>query len=233
MTAGSHAAFARPHFVLFTRSRVLLAQRMILDARLVGNPVSIADDISVSANAGAAFAVSDGGTLVYRTADAQVRSLVWIDRTGRVSAPVGALSADALIRLSGDGKRVTFSESRGDALGEDVYVHDLERNVTAQLTRHPNRDHNAIWSPDDARVVFDGHRDGPQFLYEMRADGTGAEQTVYASKPESRSPLRPGAAISSCSYGPGRSTKSRLRSWWGSRWWASERPFVPSACGSW
>jgi hypothetical protein len=55
--------------------------------------------------------------------------------------------------------------------------------VTDQLTRHPNRDHNAIWSPDDSRVAFDGHRDGTQFLYAMRADGTGKEQALYASKP--------------------------------------------------
>ena len=94
LLAESNAAFAPPHFLLFTRQRTLVAQRFdVSTLKLVGEPSPIVDDVLLAANGRAAFGVSDAGVLAYRTGEA-TRSLVWVDRSGKVSDPIGALSAD-------------------------------------------------------------------------------------------------------------------------------------------
>ena len=94
LLAESNAAFAPPHFLLFTRQRTLVAQRLdVSTLKLVGEPSPIVDDVLLAANGRAAFGVSDAGVLAYRTGEA-TRSLVWVDRSGKVSDPIGALSAN-------------------------------------------------------------------------------------------------------------------------------------------
>ena len=68
LLAESHAAFAPPHFLLFTRQRTLVAQRFdVSTKKLVGEPSRIVDDVLVAANGRAAFGVSDAGVLAYRS----------------------------------------------------------------------------------------------------------------------------------------------------------------------
>ncbi len=157
LLAESHAAFAPPHFLLFTRRRTLVAQRFdVSTLKLVGEPSPIVDDVLLTAQGRAAFAVSDAGVLAYRTGEA-TRSLVWVDRSGKVSDPIGALNANTEIRLSHDGTRVVFHQPTGDG-ADDVYIYDIGQKVTSQLTKHPDTDHFAIWSPDGAYVAYHGFR---------------------------------------------------------------------------
>ena len=87
LLAESHAAFAPPHFLLFTRQRTLVAQRLdVSTLKPVGEPSPIVDDVLLAANGRAAFGVSDAGVLAYRAGEA-TRSLVWVERSGKVSDP--------------------------------------------------------------------------------------------------------------------------------------------------
>ena len=149
LLAESNAAFAPPHFLLFTRQRTLVAQRFdVSTLKLVGEPSPIVDGVLLAANGRAAFAVSDAGVLAYRTGEA-TRSLVWVDRSGKVSDPIGSLNANTDVRLSPDGTRVAFHQPTRDG-ADDVYIYDIGQKITSQLTRHPDTDHVAIWSPDGA-----------------------------------------------------------------------------------
>src|SRR5258706_13128497 len=94
MTSDACVAYAEPAFLLIPRGRTLLARPF--DARglrFTGEAVPIADDVATYSNGGlAAFAVSGGGTLVYRKgaeSDAN-RSLFWMDRNGKAGNPLGA-----------------------------------------------------------------------------------------------------------------------------------------------
>ena len=74
--------------------------------QFTGEAVAIVDDVATYSNGEVgAFAVS-GGTLVYRKAAPEAnRSLVWVDRNGRISDPIGAPiqpGAGPGVRLSPD-----------------------------------------------------------------------------------------------------------------------------------
>jgi Tol biopolymer transport system component len=127
--------------------------------------------------------VSDEGTLIYRKALAQsaTRRLVWMDRSGKASPPIGPPSAAAQIRLSPDGKRVVFSEGL-DGAADDIWVYDLDRDVKLRLTTDPALDHNPVWSPDGTRLVFDSHRSGDAAFYVKPSSGAVPEQLLLPSE---------------------------------------------------
>ena len=183
LLAESHAAFAPPHFLLFTRQRTLVAQRFdVSTLKLVGEPSPIVDSVLLAANGRAAFAASDAGVLAYRTGEA-TRSLVWVDRSGKVSDPIGSLNADTDVRLSPDGTRVAFHQPTRDG-ADDVYIYDIGQKITSPLTRHPNTDHVAIWSPDGANVAYTRFGSTDQGIYQMRADGATPERILVPIDPE-------------------------------------------------
>jgi Tol biopolymer transport system component len=184
LSAESHAAFATPHFLLFTRQRTLVAQRFdVSTKKLVGEPARIVDDVVVAANGRAAFGVSDAGVLAYRTGEA-ARSLVWVDRSGKVSDPIGALSADRQIRLSPDGTRVAFHQPTRDG-ADDVHVYNIEQKVLSQLTKRPRTDHFPIWSPDGGAVAYTRFREDSA-IYQMRSDGATPERVLVPADPDTR-----------------------------------------------
>ena len=161
-----------------------MAQRFdVSTKKLVDEPSRIVDDVLVAANGRAAFGVSDAGVLAYRAGEA-TRSLVWVDRSGKVSDPIGALSADRQIRLSPDGTRVAFHQPTGDG-ADDVYVYNIEQKVLSQLTKRPRTDHFPIWSPDGWAVAYTRFREDSA-IYQMRADGATPERVLVPADSDPR-----------------------------------------------
>jgi Tol biopolymer transport system component len=124
--------------------------------------------------------VSDEGTLTYvsgvRSTD---RQLFWVDRGGRVGAPVGQLHKG--IRhpaLSPDGRRVAIM---GDDGNRDVWVYDLDRNTRTRLTRGEFIDGDPAWSPSSGEVVYSTSPDARAWNIEVRrADGSGEAHVMVA-----------------------------------------------------
>ena len=98
------------------------------------------------------FAVAENGTLAYipnsRLLD--TGALLWADRTGRAEPIVEIDRIVDMPRLSYDARRIAF---RAPAPNCDVWIHDLERGVTARLTREGDN-HGIAWLPGDSRVAF-------------------------------------------------------------------------------
>ena len=184
MASDSCVEYVQPGFLVYTRGRTLVARPFDADGmRVTGDAVAIVEDVATYSNGEmAAFAVSDGGTLVYRRPASQSeanRSLVWIERSGRTSAPLAEIRlGNATIRLSPDDKRVAYAAGT-DGSRDDIWTHDLERNVRLRLTTDPNLDHVPVWSPDGTRIVFDKHTGQGSSLYEIPSSGAVPERELF------------------------------------------------------
>ena len=120
------------------------------------------------------FALADNGSLVYATGesgDVTPRSLVWVDREGRVDPLATPMLPYESASVSPDGRRVAFAGGGTDTA--DIWVHDLERGTETRLTTDPGRDYAPLWAPDGERVVFTSERGGQVALYQKHVDVTG------------------------------------------------------------
>jgi TolB protein len=61
----------------------------------------------------------------------------------------------------------------------DIFIADLEGNITAQLTNEPGYDAEATISPKGDKIVFTSMRSGDLELYTMNLDGSDVKQITY------------------------------------------------------
>jgi Tol biopolymer transport system component len=127
------------------------------------------------------FSSASSGALVHRNALAEVGQLAWFDRRGQRLAQVGQPADlwDISPQISPDGKRVAVTKFDGGNV--DVWMHDLNRDITQRITFDPAIDQFPIWSPDGKRIAFSSSRAGHYDLYQVGAGGEGREELLYAS----------------------------------------------------
>jgi Tol biopolymer transport system component len=170
-------------YLLYVRGTALVAHPF--DAgkvSLAGTPTVLADHVGTTTGGTLGdFSVASHRVLSYRNADSTKYYLVWVDRSGkrlpglpmretRVSSP----------RISPDGKRLAFSFDSGQAIsrGSDIWVHDIERNVSSRLTFGRESVLSPIWSPDGKKIAY-GSFNG---LYVKDAAGGGSEEVLFPNK---------------------------------------------------
>jgi Tol biopolymer transport system component len=125
------------------------------------------------------FSVSSTGSLLYAVGgifpDAE-RSLAWVDRNG-AAQPISLAPRPYLSpRLSPDGQRFVVW-TQGD---RNVWVHDLPRGVTTQLT-FEGRNARAIWTPDGMRITYGSATAGPENVFWRRSDGSGSAERLTSA----------------------------------------------------
>jgi Tol biopolymer transport system component len=154
-----------------------------------GDPVPLVDQVNYySVNGLASFHVSDSGSLIFRKATTQVdagatRQLVWFDRSGKRSDPIGPAVNTVNLSLSPDGLRVASHEGTDPALSPpDVWVYEIPRNVRSRLTTDPANESFAVWSPDGTEIAYMANRNG-NGLFKKSASGAGAEQALLSIDP--------------------------------------------------
>ncbi len=172
--------------LLFMRQGSLMAVSFEPDRlAIVGDPVLIEEDVMqavgmplIRFETGAAqLAVSSSGHLAY------VPGGVYPQRTNRLTrvTPEGeaepldsfSLSNFAIFspRLSPGGDQLIFFRARGR--GADIYVHDLVRDVTQQLSSGSFSNPWPEWSPNGESIAFSSIReDGVRNIYRMATDGS-------------------------------------------------------------
>jgi hypothetical protein len=163
--------------LLFRRGTTLMAQPFdAAGLTLTGNAIALEENIGASGHVGyGGFAASENGVLLTATDDAtELRTIKWLDRSGKVLESIGEPLPYLSMALAPDGKRLATAVTGN---GTDIWLHDLQRGVPARFTfarslRQPT------WSPRGDFLVF-GTRTLTVDFYRKRSNGEGAEELLF------------------------------------------------------
>jgi len=172
------AQYAGSGRLLFLRGQVLFAQNFDESTgQLRGEPQLIAEGVGGSGNGMAGFSVSQSGILAHCPILTETTRIVWYDRQGN---PRDALTDPGQyneVRVSPDGRRIAWSRPDSQSLTQDIWLHDLTRQVTGRFTSEPSIEASAVWSPDSQKVLYRSNRRGLMNLFIRDVDG-GPDQAV-------------------------------------------------------
>ena len=169
-------------WLLFVRENTLMAQHLDADRlELYGDSIGLVDQILTYRTEGY-FSASSNGVLLYRTrTEKQTPNLVWFDRDGTSLGRVGDIGTSRGIALSPDGTRVAVSHMEPTKRRFAIFLVDIARDSSMQLTFQNLVADSPVWSPDGSRVAFASYRDGVRNLFEKAASGTGDELLLVNS----------------------------------------------------
>jgi eukaryotic-like serine/threonine-protein kinase len=178
--ARSNAEYADGH-LLYVRDGVLVAHPFDLDElTLHGAPFPVAEGVQYSPGFfHGVFAVASNGTLVYRIArESNDTRIERVDASGAVLGLVREAKEYQQAALSPDGKRLAVSIVDPQVGNGDIWIVDLERDVSTRFTFDPSDEGSPLWSPDGSRIVFTKMHEGTYSLFEKSASGDGGETLI-------------------------------------------------------
>jgi Tol biopolymer transport system component len=178
LQADSNAVYSPTGDLLFVRQGTLLRQSFdVKRLELTGDPIPVADRISINNNL-AAFSVSENGVLAYKTGGtSEVVVLSWLDRAGKLIEKVGEPGEYRGVDLSPDGKRLAVH--RQDGTGGDIWIFEPSRGPMSRLTFDPSRDNSSpVWSPDGSYIAFGTAQSGKWRMYRKLANGNSSEELL-------------------------------------------------------
>jgi eukaryotic-like serine/threonine-protein kinase len=188
LPAYSRVAYSDSGHLLYVRNGTLMAQPFDeRSAELTGEPVAIGGPVKYHATDDGAFDVSANGVLIYRmTETPALTRLVVLDRRGRELHTLAPTESFAQPRLSPDGKRVAAEKVTRELLSPDIWVFDLERRNSVQLTRDLAPDVHPVWSPDGHSILFSARRGASFDLYRRSVEDPRDERLVWRSDDNKR-----------------------------------------------
>ncbi len=108
------------------------------------------------------------------------RELAWFDRSGK---PLGTARLEGLPNnpsLSPDGRRVALQMLFNQ--NTDLWLYDIDRDVSTRLTSAPSLESLPVWSPDGKRLVFNSNADDVTWLFVI-SPGGGAPEPILRGPP--------------------------------------------------
>ena len=149
---------------------------------VTGDPVPVLEGVRIETGSSVQVTFAENGSAVYIAGDMSgvERTLVWVDREGREEPLNVEALAYGAVQISPDGTRIALQVADREAR-EDLWVYDLVRETTTQLTFDAATDTQPVWTPDGQRVVFRSTREGQQGLFWKAADGTGQAERLTTS----------------------------------------------------
>jgi len=181
---GSHAEYFEPvpgeaGYLVYAAAGTLRAVRFDpVRLEVLGDPVTVVEQVLTKANGTANFSVSRTGAVAYvagGVAVTPVRTLLWVDRQGREESIPAPPRTYAWPRLSPDGSQIALDVRDQDS---DVWVWDFRQATLRRFTFEPDFDGYPVWTPDGRRLIFMSGRSRPQSIYGQQADGTGSIQSL-------------------------------------------------------
>lgn len=193
LTTSAQAAYATPPpgvvgpgYLLFMRRNTLMAQPFDTKRlELAGNALLVIDQLETPTNImgmgafGAAFSISDTGTLAFRQGSGvDMAELVWLDRNGARLSTLGEPADYTNPALSPDEQKLAVGRRDPQAKTRDIWIFDLERGTSSRFTFDPGDDLNPTWSPDGKRIAFTSDRKGHRDIYQKSASGIGQDELL-------------------------------------------------------
>jgi tRNA A-37 threonylcarbamoyl transferase component Bud32 len=195
VTGGASATYSPSGHIVYARAGKLLAVPFDLARRQVtGDPFEVLNGVLMSSNTGAAqFSLSRHGDLAYvpGSAEGAHRTLVWMDRSGKVEPLPLPPAAYLYPRLSPDGR---FLAVEIEGPNHDFYVYDFARSVLTKMTTD-GESHDPVWMPDGKRLAFRSWLAGGMTMWMMpadrsarpvRLDPAGTRQSPVSFSPDGR-----------------------------------------------
>ena len=195
VVGGMSATYSPSGHIVYARAGKLLAVPFDpVRQEVTGPPFEALDGVITSGNTGAAeFSLSRRGDLAYvpgRGIGGR-RTLVWVDRAGKVE-PLPLPPASYLYpRLSPDGR---FLAVEIEGPSHDLYIYDFARSVLTKTTTD-GQSHDPVWMPDNRRFAFRSWLAGGMTMWMMPADRstspvrlhpTGTRQSPVSISPDGR-----------------------------------------------
>lgn len=174
------ALYAPPGYLLFLRSRTLMAQRFDpVRLQLTGEatPVVTAVFPAYSLPGQPGLSISDTGVLTYAMMDRPVSQFQWVDRAGRLHDAVGDPGMYYTFDLSPDGRRIVYAQSERGYLSLRVF--DIERGVVSSPLTPGDSDYADPRWMDSQQIVATRWRPLPRAIVQIGADGV--ESTIMSS----------------------------------------------------
>ena len=180
------------HLLFLDEDATLLAAPFDVERlQLTGAAVPVVEGVAVAPLGYGIFAVSQSGTLVYRTATAGgLFTPVWVERDGtaREIDPgwrTQGAPGNSSLALSPNEDRLAISIRDSDGTF-DLWVKQLDMGPLSRLTFEGTINRRVTWSPDGQSLTFISNRAGQDDLWTKRADGSGSVEVVLDR--ESRTP---------------------------------------------
>ena len=135
-----------------------------------GNPYGVSEIVHA--------VVAPTGVLAYiPEVDRQLRNTpVWVDREGReepLGIEPGRLHSP---RVSPDGSRIAFG--RVDENDQDLWIWDVVRRMSKQLTFDSTWNYRFAWFPGGKRIAFSAMVNGINQVFMQSADGSGVPEQI-------------------------------------------------------
>lgn len=188
----SRVYYSPPGYLLYLLDATLVAQKFDEKTlKLTGEPITVVEGVGNFIRTGNPyFSVSaDGGVIAYLSG-ALVERLLWIDRSGREEATVGAPADYSYLRISPDGQKLALNITNAKDGTRDIWVIDLIRGTSSRITFQTGMNNGPVWSPDGRTIVYAYDRDGPPHLFKKALGDTAeGEMLVPPSKSGAQLPL--------------------------------------------
>jgi eukaryotic-like serine/threonine-protein kinase len=174
---GGRAQYVSTGHLIYVAGETLYAVAFDIDRLAVrGDAVAVVAEPGISE-----FAVSDEGTLVYRSGTRSENNvLVWVDRQGGEESLETPPRTYSYPRLSPDGTRIAL-----DVAGppdRDIWMWDVRRKTLERFTLDPAGNPLMAWSLDGRRLAFGSDRFGVTNLFWQASDGSGEPERLLESE---------------------------------------------------
>jgi Tol biopolymer transport system component len=186
LEADAPAVLAAPEHILFVRDASLFIHRIDPETiTLIGEPLRLAEGISVAPLSGIVGVSASSDRIAYRTGTpAGRRQFVWVDRrgheVGRIGSPESA--GPSYASASPDWQHLAVQRTK---LGNtDVAIVDVDRGAAVRFTTDLQPDIAPNWSPGGDRIVYASVKDGVFQLLEKPLAGGGPR--VLLDTPQSK-----------------------------------------------
>jgi Tol biopolymer transport system component len=177
----SRVLYTEPGYLLFVRENTLVAQKFDTKALAVqGEAVPVGEGLGVDAVGLASFSASKNGVLAFRAGEVSGRRLIWMDRSGKITPALDALSDYRDVALSPDGTRFAY-DSSGNGTQGDIWIRDTVRNVTSRFTFDTGIAQSPLWSPDGRRILYTSKAKSAGDLMMKDVSGTREPEMVLSS----------------------------------------------------